>query len=87
NLWLDTAMVLTDYFPAHTRPDIRGFPLDRVMYGSDFPNIPYAWDRELKWLANAGFSELELAGLTWQNAQRFFDFANVKQDGIFLSGS
>ena len=73
NLWLDTAMVLTDYFPAHARPDLRGFPLDRVMYGSDFPNIPYAWDRELKWLADAGFSASELEGLTWQNALRFFN--------------
>jgi len=73
NLWLDTAMVLTDYFPAHTRPDLRSFPLDRVMYGSDFPNIPYAWDRELKWLAHAGLSSKELAQVTWKNAARFFN--------------
>ena len=77
NLWLDTAMVLTDYFPDAARPDLRAFPADRVMYGSDFPNIPYAWDRELKWLAGAGLSDTELAQITWQNAVRFFnlDFA------------
>jgi predicted TIM-barrel fold metal-dependent hydrolase len=73
NLWLDTAMVLTDYFPAHARPDIQAFPLARVMYGSDFPNIPYAWDRELKWLAHAGLSSSELAQITWRNAVRFFN--------------
>lgn len=48
NLWLDTTMVVGDYFPGvhperllHARPD-------RVMYGTDFPNIPYAWDREVR---------------------------------------
>lgn len=73
NLWLDTAMVLTDYFPASARPDLRAFPADRVMYGSDFPNIPYAWDRELKWLAGAGFFDADLARITWKNAVRFFN--------------
>jgi predicted TIM-barrel fold metal-dependent hydrolase len=73
NLWLDTAMVLTDYFPASARPDLRAFPLDRVMYGSDFPNIPYAWDRELKWLAGAGLCSSELAQVAWKNAARFFN--------------
>jgi len=78
NLWLDTAMVLTDYFPAPSRPDLRAFPVDRVMYGSDFPNIPYAWDRELKWLAGTGFSGADLARITWKNAVRFF---NLDFDG------
>ena len=73
NLWLDTAMVLTDYFPAQARPELVSFPLDRVMYGSDFPNIPYAWDRELKWLQSADLSGSELEQLTWRNAARFFN--------------
>jgi len=79
NLWLDTAMVLTDYFPASARPDLQAFPVDRVMYGSDFPNIPYAWDRELKWLVKAGLSNSGLEQITWRNAVRFFnlDFANA----------
>ncbi|HUJ28313.1 MAG TPA: amidohydrolase family protein [Myxococcales bacterium] len=48
NLYLDTAMVICDYFPG--RPDLemlRRHP-DRILYGTDFPNLPYAWDRELK---------------------------------------
>jgi len=48
NLWLDTTMVVTDYFPIAGDIDLNRYRLDRVMYGSDFPNIPYAWDRELK---------------------------------------
>jgi predicted TIM-barrel fold metal-dependent hydrolase len=48
NLWLDTTMVITDYLPVQEDIDLTRYRLDRVMYGSDFPNIPYAWDRELK---------------------------------------
>lgn len=47
-LWLDTTMMLADYFPLKDPVDLRDFRTDRIMYGSDFPNIPYAWDRELK---------------------------------------
>ncbi|RPJ74049.1 MAG: amidohydrolase, partial [Desulfobacteraceae bacterium] len=50
-LWLDTTMVLTGYFPLAEKIDLKSYRLERVMYGSDFPNIPYAWDRELKWLS------------------------------------
>lgn len=43
NLWLDTTMALSNYFTEVAAPDIRTMRLDRIMYGSDFPNIPYAW--------------------------------------------
>ena len=42
-LWLDTTMVLTDYFPLGGASDLGDYRLDRIMYGSDFPSIPYAW--------------------------------------------
>lgn len=48
NLWLDTAMVLADYFPGNYDGCLHEMRADRIMYGSDFPNIPYAWDREIK---------------------------------------
>lgn len=48
NLWLDTTMVVGGYFPGalperllHARPE-------RILYGTDFPNIPFAWDREVR---------------------------------------
>ncbi|MEZ4603255.1 MAG: amidohydrolase family protein [Desulfobacterales bacterium] len=59
HLWLDTTMVLADYFPTgqnDERIDLTRYRSDRVMYGSDFPNIPYNWDRELKALTTAGLS-------------------------------
>ncbi len=77
NLWMDTAMVLTDYFPIANPLPLKHLRPDRIMYGSDFPNIPYAWDRELKWLARARLSADHLAHLAGRNAQDFF---NIKRD-------
>ena len=48
NLHLDTTMVIGGYFAR--QPDLailRRHP-DRILYGTDFPNIPYGWDRELR---------------------------------------
>lgn len=72
-LWLDTAMVLTDYFPQGSPDNFNGFPLHRIIYGSDYPNIPYNWDRELKWLAKAGLSPEDLDRVVYRNALEFYD--------------
>jgi hypothetical protein len=72
-LWLDTTMVLTGYFPAAEKLDLKRYRLERVMYGSDFPNIPYAWDRELKWLSGSGLSTEDLEWLLNRSAALFFD--------------
>jgi predicted TIM-barrel fold metal-dependent hydrolase len=74
SLWLDTTMLLADYFPVGERIDLAGYPAERLMYGSDFPNIPYAWDRELKHLAASGLPVDLLEGLLYRNAARFFGF-------------
>ncbi len=77
NLWLDTTMVLTDYFPMEEAIDLKRYRLDRVMYGSDFPNIPYAWDRELKHLAASGLSA---DGLEWVLHKSATEFFNLKTE-------
>ncbi len=69
NLWLDTTMAVTGFLPGE-----EGTPLvlrrpDRILYGTDFPNIPYAWDREVRALAGAGLSEEDLAAVLGQNAK------------------
>jgi predicted TIM-barrel fold metal-dependent hydrolase len=43
------------------------------MYGSDFPNIPYAWDRELKWLRDTRLGDDELDMILYKNAVDFFE--------------
>jgi len=60
NLWLDTTMVVAGYFPAPLNLRALAARPERVIYGTDFPNIPYAWDRELVRLAAAGLSESTL---------------------------
>ncbi|MEE8551911.1 MAG: amidohydrolase family protein [Desulfobacterales bacterium] len=72
NLWLDTTMVLTDYFPIEDTIELNNFRLDRIMYGSDFPNIPYAWDRELKWLKTSGLPHDGLEWILKKSANNFF---------------
>ncbi|MBL8612450.1 MAG: amidohydrolase [Myxococcales bacterium] len=71
NLWLDTTMVVGGYFDG-----VDGWPLtvarsDRIMYGTDFPNLPYAWDRELKRFGSVRDEEV-LARLVGGTARDFF---------------
>jgi predicted TIM-barrel fold metal-dependent hydrolase len=73
NLWLDTAMALTDYFPMPEVVDLTRYRMDRIIYGSDFPNIPFAWDRELKQLREAGLSDGDLERILNKNAACFFN--------------
>ncbi|MCE5275193.1 MAG: amidohydrolase family protein [Syntrophaceae bacterium] len=72
NLWLDTAMLLADYFPIRNPFTLDEMRSDRIMYGSDFPNIPYAWDRELKWLAESGLRKELLESMLSRNAVEFY---------------
>ncbi|MFW6011008.1 MAG: amidohydrolase family protein [Desulfosalsimonas sp.] len=72
NLWLDTAMAVTDYLPLKNSVALSNMRADRIMYGSDFPNIPYAWDRELKEIAASGLSYNLLEKILWKNACEFF---------------
>jgi len=75
NLWLDTTMVLTDYFQIDEAIALDRLRLDRIMYGSDFPNIPYAWDRELKWLSASGLSPKDLEWILEKSAKNFFNLS------------
>jgi len=72
NLHLDTTMVIAGYFPRG--PDVemlRRHP-DPILYGTDFPNIPYAWDRELKALCALKLSATDEAKIRSGNALRLF---------------
>ncbi len=47
NLYLDTTMSVAGYFPAEIPAGLWPGRASRILYGTDFPNLPYAWDREL----------------------------------------
>jgi predicted TIM-barrel fold metal-dependent hydrolase len=75
NLWLDTTMMLSAYFPGIQTPPLTRFRADRVMYGTDFCNLPYAWDRELVRIAGMGLSAEHLELLLGRNAREFYSGA------------
>lgn len=72
NLWLDTTMMLSEYFPLKEPIELESYRIDRIMYGSDFPNIPYAWDRELRWVKRAGLHSESLEWLLHKSCSEFF---------------
>lgn len=69
-LHLDTAMMLARYFA-----DERGFALvrrhpDRVLLGTDFPNIPYCWDRDVRGVLELGLDADARRAVLGGNARR-----------------
>lgn len=72
NLWLDTTMVLAGFLPGPDVSDLLRVRPERVLYGSDFPNLPYAWDRELRRLEAMGLSEDDLARILSGTARDLF---------------
>jgi len=75
NLWLDTAMMLADYLPINKPPRLDEMRADRIMYGTDFPTIPYAWDREIKRLLTLGMPDESLALILGKNALEFLSIS------------
>jgi predicted TIM-barrel fold metal-dependent hydrolase len=73
NLWLDTTMVVADYFGAP--PPIELYPAraERLLYGTDFPMLPYAWDRELRKILSSEMSPSQRKAILRGNALRLFD--------------
>ncbi len=74
NLWLDTTMAVSGFIGESRTPmSVVKARAARLLYGSDFPNIPYAWDRELTRLAGAGLGEGERAAMFRDNARKVFE--------------
>ena len=74
NLWLDTTMVVADYLPTRPPRALLTDRPERLMYGTDFPNLPYAWDREVKKLASMNLPEATLAAMLSGTARALFGF-------------
>lgn len=72
NLWLDTTMALAEYFPVPTPARLLWARPGRILYGTDFPNIPYAWDREIRKLLALKLPEEALAAILGGNALTLF---------------
>jgi predicted TIM-barrel fold metal-dependent hydrolase len=78
NIWLDTTMMLAQYLPMDYFPDLSKMRADRVIFGTDFPNLPYAWDRELKELVAQNLPDSTLERILGLNAVEFY---KISPDG------
>jgi predicted TIM-barrel fold metal-dependent hydrolase len=71
-LFLDTTMVFAPESPMR-RPIGRDVVADgaaQIVYGTDWPNIPYAYDGELRGLCELGLGAATLRAITSENARR-----------------
>jgi uncharacterized protein len=73
NLWLDTSVACADFLPTDQVVRFDEMRDDRIMYGSDFPNIPYAWDREIKQIRKARLGKASMLKIFTQNARQFYN--------------
>ncbi|MFM0210731.1 amidohydrolase family protein [Paraburkholderia sediminicola] len=61
------------YFPGNLKVDIRGRLQDKIMFGSDYPSLPY--ERILREWRELGYSEPILEKIFHQNAERVLGLA------------
>ncbi|HEY9392463.1 MAG TPA: amidohydrolase family protein [Mycobacteriales bacterium] len=77
NVHLDTTMVGTDFMerlaplPASVRSRLAGSG-DRIVLGSDFPNIPYPYAHQLAALVRWDMGDDWLRAVLWHNGVRLF---------------
>jgi uncharacterized protein len=69
---LDTTMVFTEFFEAaapypHDLLPRLGELADKVLLGSDFPNIPYPYAHQLEALEALGLGKEWLRKVCWEN--------------------
>jgi hypothetical protein len=75
NVHLDTTMVFTDFteatapFPVELRPRLRDLG-DRIVLGSDFPNIPYPYAHQIEALARLELGDDWLRAVLYDNGVR-----------------
>ena len=76
NLHLDTAVVWTDNDAFDTDPKIEISELerisDRILFGSDYPNIPYAYNEAVESIMRLGLSQVAREKIFYKNASLVF---------------
>jgi predicted TIM-barrel fold metal-dependent hydrolase len=77
-------MIFTEFFdklapfPASGRPLARELGLaGKILLGSDFPNIPYPYARQIAGLARLGFGDAWLRAVCWENPVALFGVPEV----------
>ena len=85
---LDTTMVFTGFFdklapfPAGSLPLARELGMaGKILLGSDFPNLPYPYARQLAGLARLDLGEDWLRAVCWDNPVAMFGLAEAVGGG------
>lgn len=73
NFRMDTTMALAGYFPIEIPWEKIETFSDRILYGSDFPNIPYDLTTELKAIRSSCLSPEAQEKVLFRNAAALFD--------------
>lgn len=77
NVRLDTTMSFTDFseqgapFPVELRPRLVDLG-DKILFGSDYPNIPYPYTEALDALVRLELGDDWLRGVLYENAAALF---------------
>lgn len=80
-VYLDTTMAFTDFaeqrhpFPPAARQDLLALA-DKVLFGSDFPNIPYSYRHAVESVVNLGLGPQWSRKVLHDNAARLFDLTS-----------
>ncbi|GAB92650.1 amidohydrolase family protein [Gordonia rhizosphera] len=80
SVYLDTTMSFTDFteadwpYPKDALPRLQDIG-DKILFGSDFPNIPYPYTHGLEALARLDLGDDWLRGAVYRNAAKLFDIA------------
>jgi hypothetical protein len=82
NVMFDTTMAFTDFTMRGQQPSPRlvsrlGELNARLLFGSDYPNIPYAYAHQLEALARLGLGDDWLRAVCWENAAQLFTLARL----------
>ncbi len=72
NLWLDTTMSQADYLPMDYFPELTEMRLDRLIFRTVFPSLPYSWDREIRRLIELKLSDTAMERILGKNAMDFY---------------
>lgn len=70
SLYLDTSMALSGYFPLDPGPEFVERHWARLLYGTDLPHIPHAWDRDYLAIHRARLTPHQRSAVMGDTARR-----------------
>ena len=80
NVMLDTTMAFVDFWDEPTDPAVvQRLPglQDRVLFGTDFPNIPYDYAHQVEALQRLDLGDDWMRDVLWNNGARLFGTDDV----------